>query len=467
LRVDRRCVLAGLAGAAFMASAPGRAQQTCEAQLAVAYDDPGHAVPPDFAGLSFESALLAANDYFTPTNRSLIGLIRRLAPRGVIRIGGNTSEKTVWRLDAAYEPDRYVITPRDIDRLAAFLRVLDWQLIYGLNLARGTPDEAAAEASYVAQAIGAGLIAFQIGNEPDGFGRWSGVRPRGYDFNAFLDEWRVFHAAMRTRLPRAPFAGPDVAAETSWVAPFAQAAPEGLVLLTRHYYADGPASDPKVTLAKLLRSAPAVEPILATLEQASRSYSLPYRIAETNSVYQGGRSGVSDTFGAALWGAELMFQVAVKGGAGINFHTGDTSVYTPIAPADEGRHRAQPLYYGMLVFTQACRGELISTQFAPHSSEVAAFAAREGERLRVTLINKSIEANVCVRVDPGRVFRGGTVLRLLGPSVDAKTGVTFGDASVDDYGEWAPLGSPPLKIDGRDVIVDVPAASAAVVSLEP
>jgi len=77
-----------------------------------------------------------------------------------------------------------VITPATIDRLAAALRVLGWRLIYGLNLARGAAAEAAEEAAYVANAVGANLLAFQIGNEPDGFGHWTAVRPTSYDFSA-------------------------------------------------------------------------------------------------------------------------------------------------------------------------------------------------------------------------------------------------------------------------------------------
>jgi hypothetical protein len=50
--------------------------------------------------------------------------------------------------------------------------------------------------------------------------------------------------------------------------------------------------------------------------------SLPFRIAEANSVYGEGQRGVSDTFGAALWGAGLMFQLAAAGAAGVNFHAG-------------------------------------------------------------------------------------------------------------------------------------------------
>src|SRR5262249_8744890 len=148
---------------------------------------------------------------------------------------------------------------------AAAMRTLGWKLIYGLNLARGTPEQAADEAAYLSQAVGANLLAFQIGNEPDGFGRWTAVRPKAYDAAAFLAEWREFHKAIRARLPDARFAGPDVASETDWVAAFAEQHPAGLELLTRHYYADGPAGAPHVTLAKLLHSDRQILPVLEKL----------------------------------------------------------------------------------------------------------------------------------------------------------------------------------------------------------
>jgi len=464
--MDRRRFLTGLAGAALLGPPPSRAAAGCPTRVAVATDDPGQPVAADFVGLSYESALVAAKNYFTPVNHSLIGLIRRLGSDGVIRIGGNTSERTVWWTESGPAPaESHVITPSDIDRLAATMQAIGWRLIYGLNLARGTPEQAAAEAAYVAHRIGPRLLAFQIGNEPDGFGRWSAVRPRSYDFAAFLAEWRPFRAAIRAKVPNAPIAGPDVAAETDWVPAFAEAAPEGLVLLTRHYYSDGPASDPHVTLAKLLRSAPQVEPILATLEQASRRYRLPWRIAETNSVFQGGRPGVSDTLGAALWGAELMFQIAAAGGAGINFHGGDDKVYTPIAGGGSRPFRAQPLYYGMLLFVEACRGRLLPTQITPGSGDLAAFAAREGHALRVALINKAPSQSQCVALDPGRRVRDATVIRLAGPSPDATAGVTFGGTVVDAFGGWVPAHREPVRIAHREIALDLPATSAALVTL--
>jgi hypothetical protein len=468
--MNRRGFIGALA-AAVLSSDRARAVDAC-ARLRLDFEDAGRPVAPDFVGLSYESALLNLRSYFDPSNRSLIGLIRRLSPNGVLRIGGNTSERTVF--GRGVEPasrGSFAIEPADIDRLAATLHELGWKLIYGLNLARGSPESAAEEAAYVARAVGPRLLAFQISNEPDGFGRWARVRPSGYDFATFLNEWKPFQSTIRERLPNAAFAGPDVAAETGWVPAFARAAPDGLVLLTRHYYADGPASDPHVTLANLLRSAPQVEPILASLAQTSSRYNLPFRIAEANSVFQGGRPGVSDTLGAALWGLELMFQIAAAGGVGVNFHSGFDKVYTPIGGA-AAPHRARPLYYGMLLFAQACRGALLPVHLDAISGQdggsrsLAAFAAREDATLRVVLINKDAAQGCCVEIDPRRRFRTANALRLLGPSIDARSGVTLGGAEVDTLGGWSASDVERINADDTTIVFQIPAASAALISLE-
>jgi hypothetical protein len=369
------------------------------------------------------------------------------------------------------DPASFVITPANIDMLAAALHGLGWKLIYGLNLARGAPAEAADEAAYVVNAVGANLLAFQIGNEPDGLGRWTAARSPGYDVSAYLAEWRTFQTAIRARVPGAPFAGPDVSGATDWVVAFAQTISEGLVLLTHHYYADGPAGAPHVSLPKLLQSNGQIRPLLERLAQYSRKYRLPYRITETNSVYDEGQPGVSDTLGAALWGLELMFQVAGAGAAGINFHGGvhnrrasEDKAYTPIAPSDD-RYHAMPLYYGMLMFALAARGALVPAHLAPETSGLKAFAVRAPEgTLRICLINQNI-TDERVAINPGRKFAVASTLRLAGPAVDATAGLTLGGASVDEFGRWKPLMHGEVPLTGNEIIVDVPAASAALVSL--
>src|SRR6266436_3701314 len=407
--MDRRRFLLGLAGGGAALLGRASAQDgPAMARLSIDYEDAGRTIARDFVGLSYESAVVAANDFFTADNRTLLRLLRTLGPEGVLRIGGNTSERTLWRMqDTPAPPENFVITPFAIDRLGGFLRALGWRLIYGLNLATGTPEEAAAEAAYVARAAGPQLLAFQIGNEPDGFGRWSGVRPKTYDTAAFLNEWQRFHAAIRAAVPDAHFAGPDVAAETRWIAPFADAAAPGVVMLTRHYYADGPASNPAVTLAKLMRSAGQIAPVLA----------------------------------------------------------GEDKVYTPISHGRGDGLTARPLYYGMLMFAQA-PGDLVPARLDSGGAALAAYAVRAADgALRVVLINKDIRA-ASMRIEPGRRFAKGEVSRLVAPALDATAGVRLGGAAVDDYGGWAPAAHEGAQFDGGAIVLDIPGASAALVTLQ-
>src|SRR5215475_3296699 len=476
MSIERRAFLAAVTGTAMGLVTPGtgRAQADMGALVVVAHDDAGQQIASDFIGLSYESAILAAGDYLTPDNASVLGLIRSLGRSGVIRIGGNTSERTTWSAAGAKSmaPDRFVVTPASIDRLAAAMRALQWKLIYGLNLARGTPEEAAEEAAYVSRALGANLLAFQIGNEPDGFGRWTAVRPRTYSAATYIEEWRRFHDAIRTRVPDAPFAGPDVATETDWVAALAEGHPDGLVLLTRHYYADGPAGAPDVTLGRLLDSGGQILPVLEELARDSRAYGLPYRIVEANSVYNEGQPGVSDTLGAALWGLELMFEAAAAGAAGVNLHGGvhnarphEDKAYTPLARSTDGHSRAAPLYYAMLMFAQAARGVIVPARLVSSTSQLNAFAVRAPEgTLRVCLINKDFRHGERVRIDPGRSFVAASIMRLTGPAPNATTGITLGGSSVDELGAWTSTSELAHLVD-RGITIDLPAASAALVSM--
>jgi hypothetical protein len=433
----------------------------------------GPHIAQDFVGLSYESAILADADYISPDNTSLIGLIRPLRGRGILRIGGNTSEDTVWNpSNQEMVPGRIVLTPARIDRLAALVRALGWKLIYGLNLARGMPPAAAAEAAYVARALGPDLLAFQIGNEPDGFGRWRTVRAKPYEAATYLAEWRAFHQAIRAKVPDARFAGPDVAMETDWVGALAATHPPGLVLLTRHYYADGPAGDPQLSMPKLLQSNQQIVPVLDALAREGRTYGLPFRIVEANSIYNEGQPGVSDTLGGALWGLELMFQLAATGAAGVNFHAGPHNLraeidkaYTPIGRAGGGRYRPAPLYYAMLLFTQLGLGATILPLQMTGPSDVVALAVRASDgSLRIGLINKNLGRGVRASVDAGRDVAAASILRLAGPGPHATSDVTLGGAQVDTSGEWNPRPERVLVAD-RAIAFELPAASAALLTV--
>lgn len=422
----RRAVLAGLASSAFLGAAASAAAPK---------------IPAGFVGLSYETSELVAGTRLSPENAALVGLFRRLGPHGVLRLGGNSSDRA-----RAYPSEAA------ISRLAGFLRVTGWSLIYGLDLGNGTREEAAQEAALVAAAAGPALIAFQIGNEPDLFA--SGLRPRGWSVADYLAAWRRFAEAVRGRVPAARFAGPDIAWNDAWMMPFATGAYPRPVLLTRHFYPVGPGSSPAVTIARLLGSGPALAASIAPAERAARACGLPVRMAETNSVYQGGRPGVSDTLAAAAWGAELMFRLAAAGWSGVNFHTRPAQPYTPLGEQGPGWTIARPLYYGMLLFA-ASRARRVAPVSFPG---LAAYAIEGRDRARrVALINMSPERieQVALPAAPGAIL-----LRLAAPSPAATAGVTLGGAMVANDGAWRPR----LERAGPGGVIDLPPCHAVLVT---
>jgi len=78
--MKRRRFLIGAAATAAGLLRPGtnRSQPGISPRLAVFYEELGQAIAFDFIGLSYESAILAGGDYFTPDNGSALGLIRSL-----------------------------------------------------------------------------------------------------------------------------------------------------------------------------------------------------------------------------------------------------------------------------------------------------------------------------------------------------------------------------------------------------
>jgi hypothetical protein len=57
------------------------------------------------------------------------------------------------------------------------------------------------------------------------------------------------------------------------------------------------------------------------------------------------------------------------------------------------------------------------------------------------------------------------MLRLAGRAIGATEGVTLSGASVDEFGRWAPRMQEEMDLTRREIVVDLPAASAALVSL--
>lgn len=478
--MNRREFLIGSAAALLTGAAarPAISQTGVPSQtspvLRFAFDGPRVHVPDDFAGLSYESLQLASDRYFSAGNTPLVTYFRTLAPRGVLRIGGNSSEFCGWSpyLGGGGSPTQspasgvfanqkgWTIQPSAMPALAGFLEATGWDLIYGLNLGTGTPNQAAQEAAAVSAACGKRLIAFQIGNEPDEYSH-NGLRPATWTVDDYLANWSQFEQAIARSVPNSTFAGPDVAASVPWIERFAASARADVRLLSGHYYTGGPPANPRMDIPHLLANDLAVSPrILA----ASASSKLPFRVTETNSCWGGGKWGVSDTFASGLWAAGYMLRLMAAGVAGVNFHGGGSGPYTPIAGNLIRGFSARPIYYGTLY-----AGKLAGTELARGAPDGPDGAAaenvdvfcgfRRGEQ-RVAIVNRDPVQSYTITVDAGGRARSATVWRLAAPGVDAKDGVTLAGASVAADGSWRPATAESTLVVESTLSVDVPAASA-------
>lgn len=428
-------------------------------------------IAQNFVGLGYEISSVAIPGLLSAANHTYVQLVRTLGTQGVIRIGGNTSDDASFSPNgkAVAAPKGTVVDDRSLRELGSFLDATGWKLIWGLNLGSGSEQNAVAEAQSVAAIAKGKLLAFEIGNEPDLFKNNAAHRPRNYSYNDYLAEFRRYKAAIRAKLPGAPFAGPDAAGATDWVTRFASDEGSDLKLLTHHYYRE--CAGPNSTLQKLLDTDPKLSPELQKLRTASTSAHVPYRICETNSFCGGGKPGVSDTFGAALWALDFMFTLAWADAGGLNMETGlnqlgFVSSYSPIGDDGHGRYSATPEYYGMLAFAQACGGQRLAAEYDSSGVNLAIYPVlRKGGRVSVTIINKDETRNARVGVTADRKFREASIIRLSAPSLQSKSGVTLGGSAVSSDGNWTPVQVERSTLDDRGCEIAVAAASAAIVTL--
>jgi hypothetical protein len=471
----RDFVVGGVLAAGALASRRAFARSSTKDEQAVGVvvrgDHPLHTISADFMGLGYEIASVARPGLMSRGNSVYVQLVRTLGVRGVIRIGGNTADYASYApaASAVSSPYATVVNDAALKELGSFLEATDWKLIWALDLGRGSETDAIAEARAVLAIAGERLLAFEIGNEPDLFSHEKHREPE-YNYEAWLADYRRFKKALRAQFPGIPFAGPDVAGKTDWVTRFAADEGKDAVLLTHHYYREG--QNPGSTIEKLLGVDPKLQPQLDQLQAASESCGLPYRICEVNSFSGGGRPGVSDTMASALWALDYMFTLASNGCSGVNMetgvnHRGFISSYSPIGDDEQGHYSAKPEYYGMLAFSLAGRGKLLMTEIDAHSAEIKAYATRPKERtLALTLINKGAGASV-LNIDLGdpSEARQGSVIRLTGPAVDAKAGISLGGAEVTPTGTWKGAKAEVVRVHDGRLSLQLPAASAAIVQI--
>jgi hypothetical protein len=438
----------------------------------------GPHMPADFMGLSYEVQQLVDPSFFAASNIGLIRQFKALAPRGVLRLGGNTSEFGWWKampsspepehpqtrvVEGEPKPQYYAVTPEAVRNLAEFLNATGWTCIYGIGMGTNTPERAAEESAFVAKTLGESLQYFQIGNEADLFSHH--LRdPKTWSAKSYLEEWLALARAVAARVSGAKFGMPDVASNAAWLTEIADSWPSienppRVTTLTHHYYFGGPATNPEVNIPNLLKPATMarVQKTADTATAAANKMGVRVRMTEGNTCYRGGKPGVSDVFAAALWSADYSLLLASNNYSGINLHGGTgksvaNSVggflpgdillkekgespdqitthphpfYTPIATFGS-EYVMEPVAYGLkfageLSGASFLQGDFTSQLQATGVDATAYAATLSSGHVAVIILNKDAEQNVEVRLDFGTGRTGAVETKTLhAPALDSR-----------------------------------------------
>jgi hypothetical protein len=439
----------------------------------------GPHVPEDFLGLSYEIKQLVDPKFFSTQNTGLVEAFKKLSSKGVLRLGGNTSEFACWMPTAntpepAHPPTRevegepkaqyYPVRAEAVDHLAGFLRTTGWSCLYGIGMGTNTPERAADEAAYVSKTLGPSLQYFQLGNEVDLFDRH--LRdPKTWSTETYLEEWLTLARAIVARVPDARFGLPDVASDVNWLTGVAAKwatveNPPHITTLSHHYYFNGPATNPAVNIPNLLKpeTMVRVQKMADIATTAASKMAVRVRMTEGNSCYRGGKPGVSDVFAAALWSADYALYLATNNYSGINLHggtgrstadsvggvlPGDVMLrqqglteeqvqshphpfYTPIGTFS-GHYELQPVGYGLQFAARLSGGTLLKSDLTAALQaagvNATAYAAKLADgSTTLIVLNKDLEKDVELTVNFGAGKSGAaSVETLTAAAPDSRT----------------------------------------------
>lgn len=227
----------------------------------------------------------------------------------------------------------------------------DTKFTYGFNLAKnGSANRASLLSSvpYACKALNHGnLLYWELGNEPDLYKTSSqgAVRPPTWNEQDYVNEWlngtRSIRQTMQKTCPKLTtnaaykYYAPSFAGTSNSLNPIVTweddlDADKDIAVITSHNYIGG-ATQPGVTLqGTLMNHTSNVHSIASQLNESrllaalpeSLNPNLPFILGETNSLYNEGAPGLSNSFGAALWGIDFNLYCAANNIQRTHFHQG-------------------------------------------------------------------------------------------------------------------------------------------------
>ncbi len=407
----------------------------------------------------------------------------------VLRIGGDSADRTRWLPSFRFEPAWvFPLTPAIVRSTGEMVRDLGLRLILDLNLITGSPRLGAVWARAAEQALPPGSISgFEVGNEPDLYNRqyWMQTTELGRALPTVLNaagyvrDFGAYRRALAAAVPGMPLIGPAVGnavLDSGWIARLLRQSHAGLGVVSAHRYPYSacvpPTSPAFPTLGRLLseRATAGMASGIRSVARLVHRAGLRLRLTEINSVTCGGLPGVSDSFATALWAPDALFSFLRAGVDGVNVHVRANTINAPFAFTAAGRLIARPLMYGLIAFVRTLGpgAELVRLHIGNrHRVHLKAWGVRvAGGRLHILLIDKGHRPAVVDLHLPGATGVA-TVQRLVAPSASARSGVSLAGRHLDAAGQW--VGRSSIDVVGRGTSgyrVAVPRYSAALVSVQ-
>lgn len=419
-----------------------------------------------YLGLSYEKSAISRRT-LTTASTGIVKLFLLLNSKGVLRVGGNSADSTVYIPNSAGNTVSKLANS-DIDLFATFVQTVNCSVIYGINL-KGflaspptqTIANAVAEAVYAAKALGGYLQAFEIGNEPDLYS--------GYSYSQYVALWDSVAAAINAAVPGIPTSGPAIASTgkiSSWTQPFAAAEKNrNLTLLTQHRYIAATGTD-----ATLLNDVPNLSGFMQSLQNLAASNGVAWRMSETGSFYGTTYSQTTGSmamdFATALWVIDYLFTNVKYGGQGVNMHNGNLIQYSAYVPFSDDEVNSitfvNSVYYGMLLFALGGYGSLVQSTLSSPVSASAYSVMVDATHYSTWIINKDQTASqsLAVTVTLPSAVKSATLKILQGTALNAHTGTTLQGSAIGLDGSFNPAPDYTLTVSGNTVSCYVPYNSA-------
>ncbi|KAJ5692588.1 Glycoside hydrolase superfamily [Penicillium macrosclerotiorum] len=431
---------------------------------------------PDFAGNKSKP-----NGF---SNQLLDNLADLQGVKPHIRVGGNTQDFALYDpnlktqingtvVPSVSEDYPYIISigPSYFEAYSTWPGV---KFSHGFNLGKNTSaayDTLIATVPLACKALRKDNFAYwELGNEPDLF--TGAVRPSGWNEEDYVAEWLNKTPIIKAQIAKAcpemtsnaayKYIAPSFAGLTNDLDPI-ETWDKGLNqnqdigMNSMHNYMGG-ADSPGVTLAHTLMNHTAVVHSVSQHANLARTLSqkgltkdrdIPYILGEMNSLYHQGKPGLSNSFGAALWGVDFNLYCASQSIHRTHMHQGTDYRYASWQPVqtDKTTIGTKAPYYGNAMVAAMLRGsgdegsegrvQLVNLEM-PHETEAAYAAYVNGQLARIAIINMQ-QHNYTGNNDssasrpsasyqfllPETEGKSLSVQRLLANGSDAITGITW------------------------------------------